>query len=369
MQRPSKIVLLAPGPPPVHGAALMVDRLLKCQVAQEVGISHINAVYSRELSDLTGSSIRKFFLLLVYLWKLMMNRFRTGARIMILTPGCYVNVFLKDALFIWFSSLVLRQKTIGWIHMDYRVLEYHNQGPITKWIIRNTFRRLDGIVVLGQTLRSYYPDFLDSNRIHVIPNGIDAPMPLAAVGEASGRRLRVLFLSHMKVAKGWQDFLACARLVCKNLPNVEFVMRGDIHGVCLRDIQAEIDLGDFGGRIRYEGPAFGEEKWSAFRDADVFCFSSHHEAFPLVVLEAMSQGLPIVATDVGSVKDALDDGLGGFVVPVRDRWNMTQRLLQLLDSPGLRQQFGEHNRQRFLANFTTTQFEANWGVMLKQLSA
>jgi glycosyltransferase involved in cell wall biosynthesis len=78
---------------------------------------------------------------------------------------------------------------------------------------------------------------------------------------------------------------------------------------------------------------------------DVFALTSHNEASPVSILEAMSCALPVVAPRVGSIDRAVIDGVTGFVVTPDDESGMAARWLQLLSSPDLRRQFGEAARR------------------------
>lgn len=77
---------------------------------------------------------------------------------------------------------------------------------------------------------------------------------------------------------------------------------------------------------------------------DVACLSSVHEGVPITLLEAMAAGLPVVATDCGSIRDLVEDGEQGFVVPVGDAPALAQRLEQLARDESLRAQFGKSGR-------------------------
>jgi glycosyltransferase involved in cell wall biosynthesis len=73
--------------------------------------------------------------------------------------------------------------------------------------------------------------------------------------------------------------------------------------------------------------------------AEVWFCASRSEGFPAPVLEAMACGCSIVATDCGGTADQIQDGMNGFIVPVDDAARMTQRIVELLDNPRLRDQF------------------------------
>jgi glycosyltransferase involved in cell wall biosynthesis len=84
-----------------------------------------------------------------------------------------------------------------------------------------------------------------------------------------------------------------------------------------------------------------------FHEADVFVFPSLIEGMPLVVLEAMACGVPVITTRHGP-GDILRDGIDGFFVPIRDAQAIAARLGQLYDDPDLRTQMGHNARQQAL---------------------
>jgi glycosyltransferase involved in cell wall biosynthesis len=85
--------------------------------------------------------------------------------------------------------------------------------------------------------------------------------------------------------------------------------------------------------------------------ADLFVMSSHSEGLPLVLLEAMSAGVPVVATRVGGIPYLVDDGRTGFLVGVGDVDALTARLSELLGDDAKRRAFGEAARARAAERF------------------
>jgi len=84
-----------------------------------------------------------------------------------------------------------------------------------------------------------------------------------------------------------------------------------------------------------------------YRSADVFVFPSLLEGMPLVVLEAMASGLPVITTPNGP-GDIVRDGIDGFVVPIRDPEAIVEKLEFLRSNPEQRLQMGQNARQRAL---------------------
>lgn len=86
--------------------------------------------------------------------------------------------------------------------------------------------------------------------------------------------------------------------------------------------------------------------------ADVVCLSSKAEALPMVVLEAMALGRPIVATAVGGVPDALDGGATGVLVPAGDPEKLADALVALAADPSRAAQLGDAGRRRWAERYS-----------------
>ena len=86
--------------------------------------------------------------------------------------------------------------------------------------------------------------------------------------------------------------------------------------------------------------------------SQLFVLATRWEGFPYTILEAMRAGLPVVASDVGGVREAVVHGETGLLVPRGDEQALRQRLSEMLASVDLRQRLGAAGRRRFEATFT-----------------
>jgi glycosyltransferase involved in cell wall biosynthesis len=86
--------------------------------------------------------------------------------------------------------------------------------------------------------------------------------------------------------------------------------------------------------------------------SSVFVLSTFYEAFPISILEAMRAGLPIVATGVGGIAEAVAQGVSGFLVPPSQENLMAESLERLFTDASLRERFGRNGREIFLERFT-----------------
>ena len=109
----------------------------------------------------------------------------------------------------------------------------------------------------------------------------------------------------------------------------------------------ELGLGE---RVRFLGAR--SDIPGILAGSDVFVLTSRYEGFPISILEAMRAGLPVVASDVGGVSEAVLDGETGFLIGRGDRKALHDRLKTLLVNPQLRGRMGKEGRRRYEQLFT-----------------
>jgi len=164
-------------------------------------------------------------------------------------------------------------------------------------------------------------------------------------------------VSNFNPQKGHEYFLRAAAEVRKVRPEVRFVLLGGSHDTHVdyeRRLWEEaaalgLRLGDElivrnpGARVAELAPAF-----------DIFWQASvpRSEGAPTVISEAMAMGLPVVATDAGSIRELVDDGVSGFVVPPLRPDAMANATRPLLDDQARRERLGQAGREIAVHRFT-----------------
>ena len=144
-----------------------------------------------------------------------------------------------------------------------------------------------------------------------------------------------------------RSFAQVARLV----PEARLAVVGDgPDGPRLRQTARELGLD---GRTAFTGRV--PTIWPAMRRLSVYWLTSISEGLPLSIMEAMSTGLPVVATAVGGVPEVVEEGVSGYVVPRADReaaaGALAQRVVELLGNPELCVRLGEAGASRVMADF------------------
>jgi colanic acid/amylovoran biosynthesis glycosyltransferase len=152
--------------------------------------------------------------------------------------------------------------------------------------------------------------------------------------------------------KGYEYALQSIRVLKDRGINLEFNILGDgperdrvvftIHDLELNDV------------VQLHGQNSPEKVREVLRNSDVFLLSSLTEGISNAVLEAMACGLPVVTTDCGGMREAVTDGVEGFVVPVNDVEAMSEALHTLCQNPQLRKRMGNAGRQCVEKSFSLT---------------
>lgn len=151
-------------------------------------------------------------------------------------------------------------------------------------------------------------------------------------------RASCLLIGRLLTAKGVNEYAQAAMTLMAEFPKAEFHLVGYIDGgpddVSAQALQAWQDAG-----IKF----WGEQKdiRPAMAAASIYVLPSYREGTPRSVLEAMSMGRPVITTDAPGCRETVDDGVGGYLVPVRDAQALTQRMRSLIADSDLRTRMGQ----------------------------
>lgn len=186
--------------------------------------------------------------------------------------------------------------------------------------------------------------------LHVIPTGVDTRRFSPPSGRTPVRRCpRILALGRLHPVKDFPLLLrAAARLRAAGVPFRLFLGGEGPEGERLAREARTLGLR---GRVRLLGGVAPALTPALYRRVDLFVLSSRSEGLPVVLLEAMATGLPVVATRVGGVPECVGDGETGLLVPPGDPEALAGALRRLLVDPERRARLGRAARERVLARY------------------
>jgi glycosyltransferase involved in cell wall biosynthesis len=207
-------------------------------------------------------------------------------------------------------------------------------------VLRPVLRSAARVVVFTRAQRSAVAAKygVDAARVAVIPNGVDQRFFY------SGRRLvgarpRLLFVGRLSLQKNLPLLLNALAGVSEYFETT-LVGDGELEGK-LRNLAASLGLQN----IRFQGRADGVELQDLYRNADVFVLPSEREGMPLVLLEAMAMGLPVVATDIPGNRDVIAHGTNGILVPPNDAPALRMALKSITADPSRYQGMSAESRR------------------------
>ena len=208
-------------------------------------------------------------------------------------------------------------------------------------------------------------------KVVVIPNGIDLDRfsPLAGTAELRGQLELaetapvVGIVAALRPEKNHLMFLEIARRVVNSIADTRFLVVGD--GPMRPDLEQHAsDLG-LADNIRFLGTR--DDIPELLGLMDVFALTSHNEASPVSILESLAMRTPVVATDVGSVHEAVRDGETGFLVRPGDIDQFSSRVVELLDDPVMQAQFGAAGREHVVSYASLEKMVRGYERLISQL--
>ena len=210
-------------------------------------------------------------------------------------------------------------------------------------------------------------------QLSCIPNGVDVDVFRVLRADTAGLRKRfavapeaplIGFAGRLSHEKGPEVFVQAALLLRSSLPQAHLALIGE--GPMRAELLALIEHFGLGGRVHLAGLC--EDMASVYHELDALVSSSHSEAMPLVLMEAMASGLPVVATRVGGVPDLVEQGETGWLVAPGDFQGIATHLTALLTTPGERERMGALARKRAVAKFSLADCVGQTERLLVRLS-
>lgn len=162
------------------------------------------------------------------------------------------------------------------------------------------------IAASSYTRQTLAENGIPTERIHIVPYGVDAERFAGATPRSQNGKLKLLFVGTISQRKGIQYLLEALDLL--GTRHIELT----VCGWAVDDLQLFRGYQD---RVTLRPSASASELLQAYRSADLFVFPSLAEGFGHVLLEAMAAGLPVLSTDCTAAPDLIRTGVQGFVIP------------------------------------------------------
>jgi glycosyltransferase involved in cell wall biosynthesis len=326
----------------------------------ELGLlgGHLDTRNPQPIETIGSLSVPDVFLGLRHAVQLHRMLRRTGAANVLLPISQGRWGFLRDVVFV----LVVRahrRRLILHLHGGGLDGFYAGSGRIMRWLIRRVFSQAHAAWALTPGLERMFDGLVAPSRVAHIENV--TPPPPARNGDgrqsqtaSAGTSFHLLYLANLVPEKGVFDLLDALRMIGSEGSH----WRVRIVGVGSKDVIEAVRrkiaaIGEAGARVEVIPGLYGDQKWAAYRAADAFVFPTCYppEGQPLVLLEAMAAGLPIVTTPQGGIPDTVRHEEEALLVRQRDVHALARALLRLASDGDLRSSLGLAAQERYTEHY------------------
>ena len=261
--------------------------------------------------------------------------------------------------FFFFPSWLLNRKI---------VLHFHSFSPDTtinsrfSFLYKWMFDHSDAVVVLSNYWKDQLMNILeDASKIHIIHN------PAPKVFGQSFKEPYILFAGTINARKGYADLLHAFSYVSRWHKDWTLVMAGNGEIDKGKALCEELGVLD---RVIFSGWIEGEQKDLLFKSASIFCLPSYAEGFPMAVIDAMSYGLPVVATPVGGLMDIFTENVDLLIAKPGAIKELAMKLDMLILSPAISKKLVMSSTQKIKKHFDldliATKLKGLYGQLSKQ---
>ncbi len=376
-----KVIIIGAFPPPYHGTTIYTSKLKELLVKKgDLQIFVVDTSDKRnDLTNLGKFDIQNLKAGLISVLKLIYYQLFKKPDIVYIPISQNKWAYFRDGLFILISKL-FSSKVLIHLHGSYFLEFYKNSGNIYKKFIDLTIKNVDGAIVLGEKLRYIFKYWLPKEKVFVLPNFVEQPLDLDEnlYDNKSEDVIRITYLGHLYESKGIFDLLEAIKIIKNECSYVKLIV--NIAGQFASDIStgliAEKHKEKFydyvkllNGLINYLGHITDEKaKYDLLKQSDIFVFPSWNEGQPLVILEAMALGLPIISTkDVGVIDETVINGVNGILVEKRNVQQLAEAVLKLIEDKELRLNMGQESLKRFKELYTPAKHIEKFGNIIFNL--
>lgn len=221
---------------------------------------------------------------------------------------------------------------------------YDNASENKKKKIRSLLTECSCVVALGKEWEERVKRIAPDAKIEVMNNTVHIPDMCT---NQNVDCVNFLYLGVLVKRKGVIDLLKAIKNLKDNglLDEKKAAFNIGGTGECEAELRNYVKENSLASYVSFLGWVAGEEKIKQLQTNQVLVLPSYNEGLPIAILEAISYGMPVVATDVGSVAEAVHNGENGFLYKAGDIDALTEALNGLISSDSLRTKMGDNSRK------------------------
>lgn len=342
------IYIACPWTPKGGGMFKVADYLIQAQGPLCSGSAALRPLDTRG----GGNALYSLWIMATALTKLVRGRFNGQLAGVHVNMAERLSLFRKSAVVVACRALgipVVLHLHAAQLHHFYRKLPSPLQA-LTRWI----FSLPATCLVLGGEAQRFVSVELKVplDRVEIIINGVPEPAhDRRTAGEHPVQR--VLFLGNLSERKGVSDLLQALSLPGFDVSRLEVTLAGGGDISAYRATAVQLGINDF---VRFAGWSNQQLVSQLMAQADVLVLPSYDEGLPLVILEALANGVAVVCTPVGEIPAVLSNGVTACFVQPGDAPGIAEGLQRVLNDPIFRQNLEKNGRRLYEEKFSLHRF-------------
>jgi len=260
----------------------------------------------------------------------------------------------KTNLYAFLANIGVRKKLVSTCH---NWLGESLSMRFYAWLDKRVLRHFDMVVGVSEEIRSELRRHMSPDRIRSVGNGVDIRKYTRTMdnGEAKkrlgiGSKYVIGFVGRLSPEKGIDYLLRAVSGLVKEGLDVSALIVGD--GELAAALKQEANRLQITDRVTFTGNR--SDTPLLYSAMDVFVLPSQQEAFPMVLLEAMACGVPIVATRVGDVAEIVEPGVSGLLVDTRDAAALQSAIARILSDEALARRMSAAAQARAVDRFSSS---------------
>ena len=348
-----KILLILRTPPPYGGGELQHEALrdyFACKKDYIILESHSDR---RDKTNQGAFALWKINEFVIIWFRIVCALLIMRPRLLFMALGKDFPTFVRDSLLVWIAYLFCVPVVIELPGSYFYFLE---KGGFYEWYGKLVLSRIMCIRVLGESISKRLSQYGVNNTV-VFDNGVSTGDSIHEHITTSESDLNILFVGTLSPQKGFDVLVDAITVLCKRIEHFRVHCLGQwISDDYMKTMHVRLLESDLCDHFIFHGLKFGKDKWNVYSQCHVLALPSFNEGQPLVILEALSFGLIVVATSVGAIPDTIENEKNGFLIPRGDSKTLADVLTSLSRNQGIRKQMKAENMNLFLRRFTMNAF-------------
>jgi glycosyltransferase involved in cell wall biosynthesis len=207
----------------------------------------------------------------------------------------------------------------------------------------------DRVIAVSAACANELQEYYGVKDSEVIHNGVNTALFIPAGEEKEPTEPYVLYTGRLSPEKGLFDLLESAKRVCGCMPQIKYIIIGK--GPLETRLRKLVNTMNLNGNVSFKGYMDQKNLLKYYQNALLNVLTSYSEGFATTLLEAMSVGIPTVATNIPANSEAVVDNETGLLVPKNNPESLANAIMTLLKDEKLRKKMGHNARKRALEHF------------------